>query len=79
MSREEKGLWNLMYKVLLQLREESISRVFKFMRSQAGRLNELVKSLSSILEDKSAELSDLLRSQLVLVARNESDFLEVSF
>jgi len=74
MSREEKGLWHLMYKSLLQLREEFISRVFNFMRSSAGRINELMKTLSSILDDKSSELSDLLKSQLVLVARNESDF-----
>ena len=79
MSREEKGIFNLLYKSLLQLREEIISRVFLFLRSKTGKIGELMSSINSVIADKSSEMSSLLKEQLALVAKAESDFWKSMF
>lgn len=78
MMREEKGVWNRIYRILIQFREEAISRVFRFLRRTGGLATELFKSVASLLDDKKDDLESLLERQIRLIAEKEQNFLKDS-
>lgn len=74
MIREEKGVWNQIFRILLEFREEATSRVFKFFRSKDNRTTSLNKNILTLLEDKKSKVARELRDQLRLAAVSESEF-----
>lgn len=75
MLREEKGVWNQVYRLLLQFREEAISRVFRLLRSRGAAFMPIIKSVVSLLDDKRGEIQKSIESQLRLVAEKEASFM----
>lgn len=75
MLREEKGVWNKVYRLLIQFREEAISRVFRIFRGESSDLATGLKSLVNLFDDKRTEIKDSIESQLRLVAAKEADFM----
>ncbi len=59
MLREEKGVWNQVYRLLLQFREEAISRVFRLLRSRGAAFMPIIKSVVSLLDDKRVRYKSL--------------------
>ncbi len=74
MVREEKGIWYSIYRILLQLREEATSRVFRFLRGSESKISGISNGISSLLDDKSQQIGRTIQSQLRLAAEQESGF-----
>lgn len=75
MLREEKGFWNQIYRLLLQFREEAISRVFRFLRGSQFPGNAAIKGVIGLLDDKRKVIQSEIERQLRLIAEKEAGFL----
>ncbi len=75
MLREEKGIWNQIYRLLIQFREEAISRVFRFLRNINDATASGIKAIVALLDDKRKEIEKTIQAQFRLLAEKEAKFL----
>jgi len=75
MLREEKGFWHKIYRVLIEFREEAISRVFRHLRSSGGVVKNILSAVTSLFDDKKENIERVMASQFKLIAEKEKDFL----